>query len=550
MKSSLKSPLVFLALLALAPAAFAREGVDSATVARIRDEGLNRSQLPQTLSYLTEVIGPRLTGSPGLLRANEWTKGKLMEWGLQNAKLEPWGPFGRGWTCDRFSLQVTAPTDFPIIALPKAWSPSVKASGEVVYLDVQTEADLAKFKGKLKGKIVLVGAIRPVPAHFAPQGNRYTDEALKALEEAPAGPRRQPGGGNPFGRPGAGAGGQFQLQRLLPWFLKTEGAAAVLDAARGDGGTIFVQQASVATPPAAVAPPVTGGQGANPTPGPGGFGGGARRVSPWKKEADGKIVPQIAVSVEHFNRLVRMIQAGEKVKLELELKARYNGDDNSMVNNTTAEIPGTDLAGEVVMCGGHLDSWHGGTGATDNAAGVSVGMEAVRIIQALGLKPRRTIRVAAWSGEEQGIFGSAAYVKQHFGTAAQPTAEHGKISAYFNLDNGTGKIRGVWGQGNAAVLPIFSEWLKPFNDLGATTVTPRNTGGTDHLSFDAVGIPGFQFIQDEIEYDARTHHSNQDVYDRIQIEDLKQAATILAAFLLDAANRDEKLPRKPAAERN
>ena len=537
----MKSPLLFLALLALAPAAFAQDGLDAATIARIRDEGLNRSQLPQTLSYLTDVIGPRLTGSPGLLRANEWTKGKLMEWGLQNAKLEPGGPFGRGWTCDKFSLQVVGGTDFPIIALPKAWSPSVKASGEIVYLDAQTEADLAKFKGKLKGKIVLVGQIRPVPAHFAPQGTRYTDEALKALEEAPGGPRRQPGGGNPFGRPGgAGAGGQFQLQRSLQWFLKTEGAAAVLDAARGDGGTIFVQQASVASPP----PDPNA-----PDPGPR-LGGGARRVSPWKKESDGKIVPQIAVSAEHFNRLVRMIQAGEKVKLELELKARYNGDDSSMVNNTTAEIPGSDLAGEVVMCGGHLDSWHGGTGATDNAAGVSVCMEAVRIIQALGIKPRRTIRVAAWSGEEQGIFGSSAYVKQHFGTAAQPTAEHGKISAYFNLDNGTGKIRGVWGQGNTAILSIFSEWLKPFNDLGATTLTARNTGGTDHLSFDAVGIPGFQFIQDEIEYDARTHHSNQDVYDRIQEGDLKQAATIMAAFLLDAANRDEKLPRKPAVAPN
>ena len=542
----MKSPLLFLAFLALVPAAFAQDGVDSATIARIRDEGLNRSQLPQTLSYLTEVIGPRLTGSPGLLRANEWTKGKLMEYGLQNAKLEPWGPFGRGWTCDKFSLQVVGQTGFPIIALPKAWSPSVKASGEAVYLDVQGFDDLAKYKGKLKGKIVLVGQIRPVPAHFAAQGTRYTEEALKALEEAPGGARRQPGGGNPFGRPGGGAAGnfnqQFQLQRQLQWFLKTEGAAAVLDAARGDGGTIFVQQASVATPPTDPNAPA-------PAPGPG-MGGGPRRVSPWKKEADGKIVPQIAVSVEHFNRLIRMIQAGEKVKLELDLKARYNGDDNSQVFNTTAEIPGTDLAGEIVMCGGHLDSWHGGTGATDNAAGVSVCMEAVRILKTLGLKPRRTIRVAAWSGEEQGIFGSAAYVKQHFGTAAQPEAEHGKISAYFNLDNGTGKIRGVWAQGNTAVMPIFSEWLKPFHDLGATTVTARNTGGTDHLPFDSAGIPGFQFIQDEIEYDARTHHSNQDVYDRIQEGDLKQAATIMAAFLLNTANRDEKLPRKPVAGRN
>jgi carboxypeptidase Q len=512
----------------------AQETIDAEMMARIRDEGLNRSQLPQTLSYLTEVIGPRLTGSPGLLRANDWTKSKLTEWGLSNAKLEPWGPFGRGWTCEKFSLSVAGPTPFTVISYPKAWSPSVKASGELVYLDVSDPAGLAAYKGKIKGKVVLFGAIRPVAAHFSPQGERYTEEQLAALNQPPA-PRPSGGGFPGGGRPGGNFAQQFALQRQIQSFLKDEGAAAVLDAGRGDGGTVFVQQASVA-------PPST-------PPAPDGTAGSPRRVSPWKKEAEGRIVPQIAVSVEHFNRLARMVQAGEKVQVALELKTRFNGDDNSMVFNTTAELPGTDKADEIVMCGGHLDSWHGGTGATDNAAGVSVGMEALRILKTLGVKPRRTIRVALWTGEEQGIFGSAAYVKEHFGTAKEPKAEYDKLSAYFNLDNGTGKIRGVWCQGNEAIMPIFADWLKPFSDLGATTVTRRNTGGTDHLPFDAVGLPGFQFIQDEIEYDTRTHHSNQDVFDRIQIDDMKQAATIMAAFLYNAAMRDDKLPRKPTSVR-
>jgi hypothetical protein len=545
MMLSMKAHSFVLLTLLLTPGfVYAQEAVDLDMMAKIRDEGLNRSQLPQTLSYLTEVIGPRLTGSPGLLRANEWTKSKLTDFGLVNAKLEPWGPFGRGWTCEKFTLSVTGPTPFSVISYPKAWSPSVKAKGELIYLDVKDAEGLASYKGKLKGKVVLFGAIRPVAAHFAPQGERYTDEQLAVLSQPPA-PRPTGGGFPGGGRPGGAVAGSFvqqlNLQRQIQTFLKAEGAAAVLDPGRGDGGTVFVQQATVAPEPTSPTPlPADGAR-----PGAGGpFGGGARRVSPWKKEADGKIVPQIAVSVEHFNRLARMAQAGEKVQIDLELKARFNGDDSSMAFNTTAEIPGTDKADEIVMCGGHLDSWHGGTGATDNAAGVSVGMEAVRILKALGVKPRRTIRIGLWTGEEQGIFGSAAYVKEHFGTAAAPKPEHEKFSAYFNLDNGTGKIRGVWCQGNEAIMPIFSSWLKPFNDLAATTVTRRNTGGTDHLSFDSAGLPGFQFIQDEIEYDTRTHHSNQDTFDRIQIDDMKQAATIMAAFLYNAAMREEKLPRK------
>jgi Zn-dependent M28 family amino/carboxypeptidase len=318
----------------------------------------------------------------------------------------------------------------------------------------------------------------------------------------------------------------------------------------GDGGTIFVQSATVPQPPA---PP---GQGA-----PGGRG----QIQSYDKNAP-KIPPQMVLAAEQYNRVVRMIQAGEKVKMTVDLAVEWQ-DADPMGYNTIAEIPGTDLKDEIVMIGGHMDSWHSGTGATDNGAGVSVAMEAVRILQTLNLKPRRTIRIGLWSGEEEGLLGSAAYVAQHFGKlepgnsgvvppgtpnsqpAAQPKLvtgpEYDKLAAYYNLDNGTGKIRGVYLQGNEAVRPIFREWLAPFKDLGAQTLTISNTQGTDHLSFDRVGLPGFQFIQDEIEYDTRTHHSNQDVFDRIQGDDLQQAATIMAAFLYNTAMRNEKIPRKP-----
>ena len=504
---------------------------------RIRAEGLQRSQLPQTLSYLTDVIGPRLTGSPGLIRANEWTRAKMAEWGLINAHQEEWGPFGRGWTLERFSMEVISPTPFPVIGLMKAWSPAWSGTADAVYLEAAETADLDKYKGQLKGKIVLISPIRTVNAHFTPEGQRITDERLQAMANPDPNARRGgfPGGG----RFGQGARGLSPAQLLA--FAKTEGAAAVLDSARGDGGTIFVQQASV---------PVTGTQ--TPTPRPTGqppAGRPAARSVRYRlasRASERLLIPQIAVSVEHYNRIARMLQAGEPVKIALQSKVRFNGDDDSKVANTVAEIAGSDKADEVVMVGGHMDSWHGGTGATDNAAGVSVAMEAVRILKALGIQPRRTIRVGLWTGEEQGIFGSAEYVKAHFGARGVPTAEHAKFAAYFNLDNGTGKIRGVYCQGNEGVMPIFAEWLKPFGDLGASTITRSTTGGTDHLSFDSVGLPGFQFIQDSIEYDTRTHHSTQDVFDRIQIEDMKQSATIMAAFLYNAAMREEKLPRKPA----
>ena len=535
-------------------------------IVRIRDEGMNRSQVMQTLSYLSDVIGPRLTASPNMKRANNWTRDTLEKWGMQNAHLESWGPFGRGWALKRFSAQVIEPQGFPLIAYPKAWSPSTKGAvtGDVVYLDAKTEADLEKYKGKLKGAIVLTQATRELKARFAPLGTRQDEKSLLALADAPApggGPNRGGGGGGGFRMtPEQRAILQFNVRKLM--FAQEEGAAVLVDGSRaGDGGTIFVQQATVPQP----IPDVP-------------FGPGAPRQKAAYDKNPPKYLPQVTVANEHYNRIMRMLQAGEKVKMEVNIGVEWQ-DADPMGYNTIAEIPGSDpaLKDEVVMLGGHMDSWHAGTGATDNGAGVAVAMEAMRIIQTLGLKPKRTIRIGLWSGGEQGLLGSAAYVAQHFGKLepgnpgvvppgtpnSQPAAppklvtlpEYDKFDAYFNLDNGTGKIRGVYLQGNEAVRPLFRQWLMSFRDRpgeniwGANTLSISNTGGTDHLSFDRIGLPGFQFIQDEIEYDTRTHHSNMDVFDRIQADDMKQAATIMAAFVYQTAMRDEKIPRKPAPGR-
>ncbi len=528
-------------------------------VVRIKDEGMNRSQVMQTLSYLSDVIGPRLTASPNMKRANNWTRETLEKWGMQNAHLEAWGPFGRGWALKRFSAQVTDPQDIPLIAYPKAWSPSTNGAitGEVVFLDAKTEADLEKYKGKLKGAIVLTQAPRELKARFEPLGRRQDEKTLLALADSPApggGPNRGGGGGGFRMTPEQRAAAQFNVRKLM--FAQEEGAAVLADASRaGDGGTIFVQQATVPQP----VPEVPFGPGA------------PRQKAAYDKDAP-KYLPQITLANEHYNRIMRMLQAGEKVKMEVNIAVEWQ-DADPMGYNTIAEIPGSDptLKDEIVMLGGHMDSWHAGTGATDNGAGVAVAMEAMRIIQTLGLKPKRTIRIGLWTGEEQGLLGSAAYVAQHFGKLepgnpgvvppgtpnSQPAAppklttmpDYEKFDCYFNLDNGTGKIRGVYLQGNENVRSLFRQWLMPFRDLGAQTLSISNTGGTDHLSFDRIGLPGFQFIQDEIEYDTRTHHSNMDVFDRIQADDMKQAATIMAAFVYNTANRDEKIPRKPAPGR-
>ena len=530
-------------------------------IERIKDEGMNRSQVMQTLSYLTDVIGPRLTGSPGMKRANEWTRDQMKSWGLENAHLESWGPFGRGWTLKSFSAEIIAPQAIPLIAYPRAWSLGTNGplTAEIVYVEAKDEAELmAKYKGQLKGKIVLSAPIRDMKALFDAPGKRLTEKDLLQLADA-----QDPAKARAGGPAAMMANPQMQAfiknaildAKKLKFFLD-EGAAMYLTPSRsGDGGTIFLENASIpkevksGSPMEAMMDLFMG------------------KVNPWDKDAPANL-PQVTIATEHCNRLIRMLQAGEKLQARINLDVQFNGDDLNAYN-TIAEIQGTDKKDEVVMIGAHLDSWHSGTGATDNGAGCAAAMEAVRILKALNLQPRRTIRVGLWSGEEQGLFGSRAYVKQHFGSRGDdgsPEAEmaammgggpnakitakpdYEKFSVYFNLDNGTGKIRGVYLQGNEAVRPIFRDWLMPFRDLGATTLTISNTGGTDHLSFDGIGLPGFQFIQDPVEYDTRTHHSNMDVFDRIQADDMKQAATIMAAFIYNAAMRDEKLPRKPTAK--
>ncbi len=555
--------------------AFAQNGAiyqaPKEVIDQIKNEGTKNSQIMQTLSYLTDVIGGRLTNSPSMKRANEWTRDTMAKWGMENAKLVAWGPFGRGWSLKSFSAEVNSPQSFPVIAYPKAWSPGLdrvipqpaanpkdkknknaaplapvtKLTADVVHLNARTDADYDKYKGQLKGKIVLVSDIRELKADFDGMGSRVTDKELLEMANSPdpstiqRAPQQQPN--------------QAQIQRFMDRFVQgakrmnfllAEGAALLVDNSfEGSGGTLFVSGAAVAQEVPANIQEIFG----------------ARRLQAYQKEAEAKMIPQMTMATEDYNRLVRMIGLGEKVQMTVDLAVQYH-DEDLMGYNTTAEIPGTDLKDEVVMLGGHLDSWHGSTGATDNAAGCAVAMEAARILMALKLKPRRTIRVGLWSGEEQGLNGSREYVKQMFGEMQGGTrnflgmgtpgtlvkgAEYDKLSAYYNLDNGTGKIRGVYLQGNSAVAPIFRTWLLPFAEMDASTLTIRNTGGTDHLSFDAIGLPGFQFIQDEIEYDERTHHSNQDNYDRIQADDMKQAAIVMAAFVYQTAMMDEKIPRKP-----
>lgn len=522
----------------------AQEKVDLEVVNKIKAEGLERSQVMETLSWLTDVHGPRLTNSTGYKVAAEWAKTKLASWGLQNSHLEAWGPFGRGWTLNGFTANMTKPVYSPIIAYPKAWSGSTNGvvRGQVVYLKANTEAELAQYKGKLKGAIVLVSPAVEVKARFAAPGTRLTDEQLLAMANADG----QPGafrGGAGGGRGGPQAGPNVTNAKWK--MIYEEGAGIVLEPGRGDGGDFIV---SAATLPPSSDPAA----------------GFANRPRPQAKGVN--VVPQAVLTPEHYNRMIRVLEKGVPVEAEFEIKASYQEQDE-MNHNIIAEIPGTDLKDEIVMVGGHFDSWHSGTGATDNAAGSAVAMEVVRIIKTLGLQPRRTIRIGLWGGEEQGLLGSRAYVTEHFGArqaapggaAGGPGGfggpqgplvtkpEHAKFSAYYNLDNGTGKIRGIYLQGNEAVRSIFRAWLTPFKDMGASTITINNTGGTDHQSFDGVGLPGFQFIQDDVEYNSRTHHYNMDVWDRIQADDMKQASVIIASFVYHTAMRDEKLPRKPMA---
>ena len=518
---------------AVAPAASAQapEPVDTAAVRILRAEGMGaRSQVMETLWWITEANGPRLTGSAGLDRAVAWATRHLREQGLANVHTENWGPFGRGWTLNRFSVNATSANgaaNFPVIAVPRAWSPSVRGTGEVVILSASTPEELAAYRGRLRGKVVFVDDAREVSEPFAPLARRHNTESLLALanyaaDTAPAAPGQ---GGN------AAFMGRFRIAQARMQMLAEEQPLVIVDrGSKGDYGTVFSGGASVPVPEGVSA---------------------AERPTAWMPRGQ-RVIPQMTLAVEHYNRIHRMVSRGMPVSLALDMDATYDEAD-PMEQNALAEIAGTDKADELVMLGAHFDSWHAGTGVTDNGAGSAVMMEAMCLLQETfrqrGTQPRRTIRLGLWTGEEQGLYGSRAYVAQHFGTRGAdggfaPTAGNGKVSAYFNMDNGTGMVRGVYSQGNEGVGPIFRAWLRPFHDLGAATVTMQNTGGTDHLAFDAVGIPGFQFIQEELAYSSRTHHSNMDVYDHAVAADLQQSATVIAAFAYHAAMREAPLPRK------
>ena len=533
MKTILKSTFVALCMTFVLIPAFAQsalEPIDQAVVDQIRAEGLENSNVMNYMSWMTDVFGPRLTGSPALDAASDWALETMEDMGLENAHRDEWGPFGKGWTLNHFNMEASSDYGmFSLTAYPKAWSPGTNGheEGEVVFVSAETMEDVEAYRGTLSDKVVLLQEIREVDEPFEAIAHRHSDSAL--LEMANAAPQPATGSGNRFRR-----NGNIQVSAALRNLVLTENPIAVLDrGSKGDYGTIFVSSAAVPTDPESNARPRAQHLDAPDTP------------------------PQFTVAVEHYNRMLRMLEKGIEVRVKVDLAVDFKTDD-PMEYNVIAEIPGTDpeVGDEIVMLGAHFDSWHAGTGATDNASGSAAMMEAMRILKKVyaekGTGPRRTIRIALWTGEEQGLLGSRAYVNKHFAESGArgeaPAAFHPdyeKFSAYYNMDNGTGRIRGVHLQGNQEVAPIFRQWLSPFHDLDAATLTLSGTGGTDHLAFDGVGLPGFQFIQDRIAYSPKTHHSNMDVYDHAIEADLKQAATIIATFVYHSSERDLQLPRKP-----
>ena len=494
------------------------------TVARIRNEGFRNSKVMEYAEALTDRIGPRLTGSPNMKKANEWTRDELAKMGLSNAHLESY-KFGRGWSSDYASVRMLAPDVQQLYGLPMAWSPATNGAlrGKVMKVKLENKEDLEKNKGKFAGAILMIADVKEMKPQEKAALERYDETELEQLAgyEIPAARDEQRRGD--FTR-------RREFRKQLAQFAMDEKIAAIVQPGNGEGGVFRVQ------------------------------GGGT-----WRDD-EPVGVPSIGLAPEHYNRIARLIDDKVDVELEIDVRAQYHDQDLNSYN-TLADIPGSDKKGEVVMMGAHLDSWHTGTGATDNAAGCVVMMEAARILKTLGT-PKRTIRIALWSGEEQGLLGSRAYVAEHFAKREEPKdpeqaklpswartekgeltkrPDFGKLVAYYNVDNGTGKIRGIYAQENAAAVPLFTAWLTPLHDLGATTVTMRNTASTDHVPFDEVGLPGFQFIQDNVEYSTRTHHTNWDTYERLQREDLMQAAVVVATFVWETANRAEALPRKPVS---
>jgi carboxypeptidase Q len=515
--------LVLCAVAAVGLVAQTGEKIDYQMMTKIRDEGLNRSQAMEIESWLADVYGPRMTGSPGYRQAADWAVKKMTALGFTNVHLEKW-PFGKGWQLKKFYAQMTEPQVMPIIGTVRAWTPGTNGPvvGDVMQVVIGSEADLEKYRGKLAGKIVLTQLPRDVKMLEGRVAWRMDDALLKEAEAMPIPPAR------PAARRPAGP----TLQDKINQFFVAEKVAAAIDRGgdnsivgaggmenmtpmtqRTDGGTVFVA-------------------------GPG----------PHDTETAGKtMVPSVTIAVEQYNRMVRILEKNVPVKMEVNIDTQFFDESDGNGLNVVGDLPGSDLASEVVLLGGHLDTEPGATGATDNAAGCTIMMEAARILKAVGAKPRRTIRVALWDGEESGLLGSKAYVRDHLADVAtmKLKPEHEKLAAYYNVDNGSGRIRGIWMQGNQAVRPIFQQWIEPLRDLGVTTLAGRSVSGSDYVSFDDVGIPAFQFIQDRLEYNSRTHHSNMDYVDRMQREDVLQMAVVVASFAYQTATRDEKLPRKP-----
>ncbi len=475
------------------------------------------SKVMDTMWNLTDRYGPRLTNSPQFQAAGAWAVTQLKEWGLSNVALEKWStkdvPSGAipGWQVTAYSGAMVEPTYMPIIGVPVAWTKGTGGplTAEVTLATIATPADMEKFHGKLKDKIVFTSAIPDLTFPTTPLGSRYTTEQLADLvPEIISVP-----GGRGGGRGGAALANMTPEERTAfqekqRSFFRDEGALMTVQCdPRGQSGTLF--------------------------------GGGAPRQGDPTQN-----IPQVSITAEHYNRIARLVEHNVPVKLSFDIKTEFTTNTDSF--NVIAEIPGTTKPQEVVMVGGHFDSWHYATGATDNAAGSTVAMEVMRLLKTRNIKMDRTVRMALWGGEEEGLLGSAAYVKAHFADPAvmKPTAEHDKFAGYFNIDNGTGRIRGIYLQGNEMMRPVFETWFAALKDLTPGVITIRDTGGTDHQSFDRVGLPGFQFIQDPMDYNSRTHHSNMDVYDRIQPADLEQMAVVEASFVYNAATRPDKLPRK------
>ena len=512
----MKKPLLLFAIVTgLMFSATAQDKPDLSVITRIKQEATNNSQVMEIAYKLTTLNGPRLTGSPGCRAAEAKAKKMLEDWGMSNVALERWGTFGKSWENKHTYIAMSSPYYQPLIGYAKPWTGSTagQIEGVPMLVNIDSEEDLEKYRGKLKGKIIIVDSDPDDDLNFDADAERYSDEDLDAEFE-----NSLLGDGGWHGYTAeqiANYRKRRKMRKKLIPFYKEEGVSLILSKRRGDMGTVFTSSA-------------------------GGYKPGSETGT-----------PVIELASEHANRIIRLLRDSVDVMIEVHITNEILESDSTEYN-VIAEIPGTDkkLKSEVVMLGGHLDSWHAATGATDNGAPCAVMMEVMRIIKELDLKPRRTIRLALWTGEEQGLYGSLGYVKEHFADPKKMVlkAEHSKLSAYYNLDNGAGMIRGIYLQENDAARPIFESWFAPFEDLGASTISINNTGSTDHVAFDAVGLPGFQFIQDPLEYFSRTHHSNMDTYERLSEKDMIQSVIIIASLVYNTAMRDKKIPRKPLPE--